>query len=100
MKTIDVYQCELDKTIPLEYIGLVKYEGESFGVDSLTDGKDYFIVKDKEGWLKVVDDSDEDYIYSLSKPQPVDGFSRGGIFRYIDDPSGILVNYMEKYEGK
>ena len=39
MKTIDVYQCELDKTIPLEYVGRVKYIGESFGVDSLTNGK-------------------------------------------------------------
>ena len=47
MKTIDVYQCELDKTIPLEYVGRVKYIGESFGVDSLTNGKEYNLVKDK-----------------------------------------------------
>lgn len=58
MKTIDVYQCELDKTIPLEYVGRVKYIGESFGVDSLTNGKEYNLVKDKTGWVKVVDDSE------------------------------------------
>ena len=97
MKTINVYQCELDKTIPLEYVGLVKYIGESFGVDSLTNGNDYYIVKDQYDTLKVVDDSDEDYIYCLTNPAPGTGYSEGGIFHYIDDPSGILANYMEKY---
>lgn len=70
MKTIDVYQCELDKTIPPEYVGRVKYIGESFGVDSLTNGKEYNLVKDKTGWVKVVDDSEEDYIYDLLNPRP------------------------------
>ncbi len=29
MKMIEVYQCELDKTIPLKYIGKVLYIGET-----------------------------------------------------------------------
>ncbi|MFM9413716.1 hypothetical protein ACKQTC_04975 [Peptococcus simiae] len=90
MKTIDVYQCELGKTIPLEYVGRVRYFGESFGVDGLTDGKDYNLVKDETGYIKVVDDSEEDYIYSLSNPAPATGYSPGGIFKIVDDPREIL----------
>ena len=54
---IDVFQCELNKNIKLEYIGKLKYVGETFGVDGLTDGVTYNVVKDKYGTLKVVDDT-------------------------------------------
>ena len=95
MRTIDVFQCELNRVVSLEYIGKVKYKGETFGVDSLTDGKEYFIVKDNGYNLKVVDDSDEDYIYSLKKPAPLDWSSKGGIFEIIDDPKGILKKIIK-----
>lgn len=54
---IDVFQCELNKNIKLEYIGKLKYVGETFGVNGLTDGVTYNVVKDKYGTLKVVDDT-------------------------------------------
>lgn len=98
MKTVDVFQCELNKKIPLEYIGEAIYIGESFGVDSLTNNVKYLIVKDKNQTLKVVDDSEEDYIYDLKNPKPMDGSSEGGQFYYLDDPNGILKNYMEEYK--
>ncbi len=98
MKTVDVFQCELNKKIPLEYVGEVIYIGESFGVDGLTDNKKYLIVKDKNQSLKVVDDSEEDYIYDLKDPKPMSGGSKGGKFYYTDDPAGILKNYMDKYK--
>lgn len=94
MTTIDVYQCELDKTIPLEYIGRVQYLGESFGVDGLTDGQLYNIVRDDYGSIKVVDDSKEDYIYDLVNPRPADGSSVGGIFIIMDDPNNELAKYI------
>lgn len=91
MKTIDVYQCELDKTIPLEYVGRVKYQGESFwNGDGLTDGNEYDIVKDETGYIKVVDDSEEDYIYTLTSPAPLDSSSKGGVFTIVDDPYKTL----------
>lgn len=90
MQTINVFQCELNKAIPLEYIGSVKYIGESFGVDSLTNDREYNIVKDKNGDLKVVDDSGEDYLYDLINPRPIDNSSPGGKFYFIDDPQDIL----------
>ncbi|MDD7305337.1 MAG: hypothetical protein PUG67_01970 [Peptoniphilaceae bacterium] len=98
MKTINVFQCELKKSIPLEYIGKVKYIGETFGVDGLTNDKLYDIVRDKAGMLKVVDDSDEDYIYNLKEPRPADGSSKGGKFYFVDDPYNVLKKYMEIYK--
>ena len=98
MKTINVFQCELNKTIPLEYIGSVRYIGESFGVDSLTNDKEYNIVKDNNGDLKVVDDSEEDYLYDLINPRPIDSSSAGGKFYYVDDPQNILQKIgIKKY---
>ena len=73
---IPVYQCELDREIPLEYIGTVIYIGP-YDPLSFTNGKDYAIVRDDNGWLKVVDDTEEDYIYDLSEPN-----TRGGKFYY------------------
>lgn len=97
MKTVDIYQCELGKKIPLEYIGKVLYKGESFGIEGLTDNKEYLIVKDNDGNLKVVDDSEEDYMYDLTNPRPSDGESEGGKFYYKDDPQNILRKYMKEY---
>lgn len=95
MKTVDVYQCELDKTIPLKYIGRVLYTGETFGVEGLTDNKEYVIVEDRNGDLKVVDDSEEDYFYDLNNPRPADGSSPGGKFKILDDPQGVLRSIIK-----
>ena len=94
MKKVDVYQCELNKTIPLEYVGRVKYTGETFGVDGLTDQREYVIVRDDSGALKVVDDSGEDYLYDLENPRPANGESSGGTFEILEDPSGELKRYI------
>lgn len=90
---VDVYQCELGKTIPLEYIGTVKYIGPTIGAVSLTDGCEYMIVRDEYDDLKVVDDEEEDYNYDLTAPG-----GRGGRFYYTDDPQGILKRWMDAYE--
>lgn len=94
MKTINVYQSELSKEIPLEYVGKVEYTGESFGVDSLTNNTIYNVVRDETDTIKVVDDSEEDYIYDLVNPKPLDGSSNGGKFIIVDDPYGELAKYI------
>ncbi len=94
MKTINVYQCVLDRSIPLEYVGQVKYFGETFGVESLTNGVVYNVVKDETGMIKIVDDSEEDYIYDLVNPKPLNGSSQGGKFSVIDDPNEELEKYI------
>ncbi len=92
MATIQVYQSELNKEIPLEYIGKVKYIGPNDPL-SFIDGGEYNIVLDENKDLKVVDETEEDYIYLLSEPN-----SLGGKFYYMEDPKGILKAYMEEYQ--
>lgn len=94
---INVYQSELNKEIPLEYIGKVIYIGASGGYGSLTNNVKYDIVKDDFGDLKVVDDSEEDYLYNLNNPRNFEN-ENDGKFYFLDDPDGILANVgIEKY---
>ena len=61
----------------------LKYKGESFGVYSLTDGKIYNAVEE-DGMYRVIDDSGEDYLYSMTNPAPLDGSSKGGKWEIIE----------------
>ncbi len=64
----------------------LKYVGESFGVDSLTDGKIYEASIDAEsGMYRVIDDSGEDYLYSKENPAPMDGSSSGGKWVVVEE---------------
>ena len=62
----------------------LRYVGESFGVDSLTDGKIYEATEE-DGFYRVIDDSGEDYLYSMTNPAPLDGSSEGGRWEIIED---------------
>lgn len=62
-----------------------RYIGESFGVDSLTNGKIYEILEDDNGMYRVIDDSGEDYLYSKENPAPLDGSSKGGRWEIIEN---------------
>lgn len=92
MKTIQVYQSEFDKEKPLEYVGKVKYIGPDDLLYFVNNGE-YNIVFDKNNTLKVVDETEEDYMYILSEPNNL-----GGKFFYIDDTWGILKKYMKEYK--
>ena len=61
----------------------LRYKGESFGVDSLTDGKIYNAVEE-DGMYRVIYDSGEDYLYSMTNPAPLDGSSKGGKWEIIE----------------
>lgn len=63
----------------------LKYIGESFGVDGLTDGDIYEVIENDSGMLRVVDDSGEDYLYSATNPAPLDGSSPGGRWEIVED---------------
>ena len=62
-----------------------RYVGESFGVDSLTNGKIYEILGDEHGMYRVIDDSGEDYLYSKDNAAPLDGSSKGGRWEIIGE---------------
>ena len=90
MNTIKVFQSVLNKEIEMQYIGKVKYVGTDDYL-CFINNKTYNVVLDKYNCVKVVDETDEDYVYSLTEPIV------GGKFYYIDDPQDILKNYMSEY---
>ena len=61
----------------------LRYVGTSFGVDSLTDGKIYEAVEE-DGFYRVIDDSGEDYLYSMTRPAPLDGSGPGGVWEIVE----------------
>ena len=64
----------------------LKYVEESFGVDSLTDGRVYECLGlEYPGLLRIVDDSGEDYLYSPINPRPMDGSAPGGRWEIVED---------------
>lgn len=74
----------------------LKYIGESFGVDSLTNNKIYECLGFESGMFRIIDDSDEDYLYSVINPRPLDGSSKGGKWEIVeDDENGTLKNLFE-----
>ena len=72
----------------------VRYIGKSFGIDSLTNGKEYEVISYDvdSGALRVIDDSGEDYLYDPRTPRPIANPEHpGGRFEIVeDDTSGTL----------
>lgn len=71
----------------------VRYVGESFGVAGLTDGKVYECLGvEMDGVaLRIIDDGEEDYLYSASNPAPLNCNSSGGRWEIVeDDDKGTL----------
>ncbi len=82
----------------------LRYVGETFGAASLTNGVVYDCLgidrEDEQGLefgilLRIVDDSEEEYLYSPTKPGPLDGSSPGGRWEIIeDDDKGTLKKLL------
>ena len=72
----------------------VRYIGKSFGIDGLSDGKEYEILScdADSGALQIVDDSGEDYLYDPHNPRPIAYPDHpGGRFEIVeDDTAGTL----------
>lgn len=96
---VKVFDSENDTYIEKEIIGKVKYVGESFGVDSLTDSNIYNVLEViDDDLIRIVDDSGEDYLYPIRNPRPLDGSSKGGRWEVVkDDEKGTLKKAIEKY---
>lgn len=63
----------------------LRYVGESFGVDGLTNGKIYEVTIEDNDYYRVIDDSGEDYLYSKTNPAPLDGSSKGGRWEIVSE---------------
>lgn len=75
-------------------IGKVKYIGKSFGVEQLTDGKIYEVIAIENPFIRIIDDSGEDYLYSISKPSSLDNSELCGKWIVVEDKDGILKKYI------
>lgn len=62
----------------------LRYIGKSFGVDGLTNGKEYQAEEENADYYRVIDDSGEDYLYSKKNPAPIDGSSSGGRWEIVE----------------
>ena len=75
----------------------VRYVGQSFGVDSLTNGRTYECIGIEFDLLRVIDDSEEDYLYSSINPAPFDRSGPGGRWEIVeDDENGSLANLIKQ----
>lgn len=65
----------------------LKYIGESFGVDELTNGKIYEAEECENNpyYYRVIDDSGEDYLYFKDNPAPLDGSGPGGRWEIVEE---------------
>lgn len=77
----------------------VKYVGETFynGL-GLTNDKVYECIDIDEDaeLLEVIDDEEENTLYPIDNPKPVDGSSKGGKWEIIEDENGRLTEIFKK----
>ena len=62
----------------------VRYIGPDQGVDSLTDKKIYDVVDVRPPWIRIIDDSNEDYVYPIKEPHLLDS-KVAGKFEIVED---------------
>lgn len=92
---IQVYQTRLGDFIKMESIGKCKYIGKTFFL-GLTNGKVYDIVNIVDDLFSVVDDTDEDYLYSATHPAPMDDENFPlGKWELVEDYTGQLSPFFE-----
>lgn len=74
----------------------VRYVGPNIGVDGLFDGHIYTVLEVDEitGYLRIIDESGEDYLYHPDRPRAIAGEYKGGRFEIIEDNDGILKDAM------
>lgn len=97
MKTVMVYQCELDKDIEMELYGRLRYIGKDFFL-SLTNNKIYDCVGVDNGMLRIVDDEGEDYLYPTARPKPADEHEyEGGRWEIVEIYNDGLRKELELY---
>jgi len=66
---------------------IVKYIGISFydGVEGLTSGKEYKCIAVEGEFLRIIDDSGEDYLYSAISPGALDEPEKRGRWEIVED---------------
>ena len=77
----------------------VKYMGESFGIEGLTNGNEYEVIAIEDDMIRIIDDSGEDYLYSIVKPCSLENSNKCGRWEIIEDNENKDLeksNYIQK----
>lgn len=77
----------------------LRYVGESFGVDELTNGRVYIATIGDFDYYRVFDNSGEDYMYLRNNPAPTDGSSPGGRWEIVEGMTDEEKELDEKFKG-
>lgn len=75
-------------------IGKVKYIGKSFGVDSLSNNKEYSVIDIEVPFLRIVDDSGEDYLYSILAQSSLENPDLFSHWEITEDTKGLLKSVL------
>lgn len=76
-------------------IGKIKYVGESFGVEQLTNGKIYDVINIEFPFIRIIDDSGEAYLYSIEKPASLEEPELFGNWVLVETNNELLKKYIK-----
>lgn len=97
MSKVKVWSYDAEDYVEKSAIGKVKYIGESFYSGAgLTNGKIYDCIGIEDEFLRIVDDEEMDYLYSITKPAPLDGSAKGGRWKIVEDETGELTQKFKE----
>lgn len=74
----------------------VRYIGPNQGSDTFTNNKVYPVLGVKTPWIKIIDDSDEDYVYLINEPRLLDSKVYGKFEIIKDDENGTLKKAFDE----
>ena len=77
----------------------VRYVGETFyNGFGLTNNKIYICteIAEEEECLQVIDDDDTEALYPIVNPRPLDGTSKGGKWKIVEDEENKLLNKFKE----
>lgn len=76
---------------------LVRYKGDTFGfgVDALTNNKVYECVAIEHPFLRIIDDSEEDYLYDILTPRDLNSEAQG-IWEIVEDDENDSLKKLLK----
>ena len=76
----------------------VRYIGPNQGSDTFTNNKVYPVLGVKVPWIKIIDDSNEDYTYLINEPRLLDSKVSGNFKIVKDDENGTLKKAFDEVE--
>lgn len=78
-----------------EVLVIVKFVGKTFF--SFIDGKNYYVLGYDSAYFRIIDESNEDYLYLIKNPRPLNESSWDGKFELVEDfIDGEIKQIMNK----